>query len=442
MNKHLLKSIRDRMPESLKYITAPLFRDKLLLNKEFRNCYSNLENREGIAPAEIKEYQFNQLKQILIYAFQNVPYYTELFNEINFRPENLNSFDDIKVIPFLTKEIIRDNFDKLISVKKVNGGCYRTTTSGSTGKPLEMLLDYNSFFKENAFIYFFRKELGYRYIDKLVTFRGIEFGGRLWRYNPMHNEIIFSPFKLSKKSLDIYVKKINSIKPGYFNGYFSSIYYFTKLLFESNIKLNFRLKGIFFISEKIDAIERQFVESFFEVKSMTFYGHTERCIIAQELHQDEYTFDPYYGFTEMISTNDNNYNIVGTGFLNKTMPLIRYLTDDFCLPISEDKCSIVGRRDLNDFLLGINGEKISSASLHFISNFLINVIGYQFIQNRVGKSVLLLVPTKDFKTSELARIKCEIDRELKGIIDFEIKVDEKLILASSGKFQMFLRTIE
>jgi phenylacetate-CoA ligase len=430
------------MPESLKYISAPLFRNKLLMNKEFLNCYNNLENREVIPPAKLKEYQFNQLKQILIYSFQNVPYYTELFNEINFKPANLNSFDDIKIIPFMTKEIIRENFDKLISVKRVNGGCYRTTTSGSTGEPLELLLDYSSFFKENAFIYHFRKKLGYHFKDRLVTFRGVAFGGKLWSYNPMHNEIIFSPFRLSHKSLELYVKKINEIRPSYLNGYFSSIYYFAKLLSESNFKLNFRLKGIFFISEKIDAIERHFVESFFEVKSSTFYGHTERCIIAQEIHENEYAFDPYYGFTEVVSTNDNNFNILGTGFLNKTMPLVRYLTDDFCLPLSDNRYSIVGKRDLNDFLFGINGEKISSAALHFISDFLRNIIGYQFIQNSKGKAILLLVPTKNFKESALSIIKCEIERELKGIIEFEIKVEEKLLLTSSGKFKMFIRMID
>lgn len=441
MNKHFLKSIRDKMPESLKYITTPVFRNKLLKNKEFCKYFSLLESREALSPLKIKEYQLDQLKHILIHSFQNIPYYKELFNKISFKPEELSSFNGIKIIPFLTKEIIRENFDKLISVKKVKGGCYSTTTSGSSGEPLKLLLDYDSFFKENAFLYYYRKKLGYQFEDKLVTFRGIEFGEKFWRYNPINNETIFSPFKLSRQTLELYRKKINEIKPSYFSGYFSSIYFFAKLLSESNQSLNFKLKGIIFFSENIIEVERLFVESFFNVKSITYYGHTERCVIAQEFNHNEYFFDPYYGFTEQIRINDSSFQIVGTGFLNKTMPLVRYKTDDICRTFNNGTFSIAGRRNVNDFLIGINDEKISNSSLHFLSDFLKNVIKYQFIQNKKGKAVLLLVPNKDFKTSEIAFIKSEIDKKLKGVIDFEINVEEKAVLTARGKFQMFLRTI-
>jgi len=426
------------MPESLKYITSSFVRNKLIKNKEFCKYYNLLERREALSPESIKEYQLSQLKSILIHSFQNVPYYSELFKRIHFNPEKLNSFDDIKVIPFLTKGIIHENFDKLISVKKIKGGSYSTTTSGTTGEPLKLLLDYDSFFKENAFLYFFRKDLGYQFKDILVTFRGIEFGEELWRYNPINSETIFSPFKLSKHTLELYRKKINEIKPSYLNGYFSSIYYFTKLLSDSNQSLNFKLKGIFFSSENINEVERLFVEDFFKVRSSTFYGHTERCVIAQEFKHNEYLFDPYYGFTDQIDFKDNSFEIVGTGFLNKTMPLVRYKTNDVCQAINDGKVLIRGRRDINDFLYGINDEIISNSSLHFLSDILVNVTQYQFIQEKKGTAVLLMVPNKDFLTSEVTHIKKEIDKKMNGIIDFEIKVEEKAILSSRGKFQMFI----
>jgi phenylacetate-CoA ligase len=257
----------------------------------------------------------------------------------------------------------------------------------------------------------------------------------------MHNEIIFSPLKLTKRTLELYRKKINEIKPAYLNGYFSSIYYFAKLLSENNQKLNFRLKGIFLSSENIDEDERLFVESFFQVKSLTFYGHTERCVIAQELRHNEYLFDPYYGFTEQVSIDDNTFEIAGTGFLNKTMPLIRYKTDDLCKISYDGPVSIVGRRDIKDFLIGINDEKIFSSSLHSLSDILNNVAKHQFIQNEKGKAILLIVPDKGFKYSEIAFIKSALDKEVKDVIDFEIKVEDRVVLTSGGKSQMFIRTI-
>lgn len=441
MNRHFLKSIRDNIPEPLKYVTAPFFRNRLIKNKDFCKYYHLLESREVLSSERIKEYQLSQLKHILIHSYQNVPYYQELFNKISFDPFKFSSFEEMAKIPFLSKELIRENFDRLISTKEVEGGYYSSTTSGSTGEPLKLLLDYNSFFKENAFVYYFRKKLGYQFKDRLVTFRGIESGKKFWRYNPINNETIFSPFKLSRLTIEFYIKKINEIKPSYFNGYFSSIYYFAKLLSESNIKLKFRIKGIFLISENINDVERLFVESFFNVKSLTFYGHTERCVIAQEIMHNEYLFDPYYGFTEQIQINDNFFEIIGTGFLNKTMPLIRYRTEDICQTANDGTVSIIGRRNVNDYLIGVNDEKVFNSSLHFLSDILINVIKYQFIQNRKGKAVLLIVPNKDFTTSEVAFIKKEIEKKVIGVIDFEIKVVNEVILSPSGKFQMFISNI-
>ena len=81
MNKHFLKKIRDNMPESLKYITAPIIRGELVKNKEFLKYYNLLEERESISSEKIIEYQFEQLKQILIHSYKNVPYYQELFKK-------------------------------------------------------------------------------------------------------------------------------------------------------------------------------------------------------------------------------------------------------------------------------------------------------------------------------------------------------------------------
>ena len=123
------------------------------------------------------------------------------------------------------------------------------------------------------------------------------------------------------------------------------------------------------------------------------------------------------------------------------MPLIRYKTGDICQSTNNNLISIKGRREINDFLVGRNDEKIFNSSLHFLSDILTNVTKYQFIQEMKGYAVLLLVPNKDFNTSELISIKEELDKKMNGIIDFEIKVKEKLILSSSGKYQMFISKI-
>jgi phenylacetate-CoA ligase len=440
MNKYILKKFRDNIPEFLKYLTASFFRNKLITNNIYIEYFNLLQNRDQLSELMIKEYQFVKLKHILIYANDNVPYYSKLFKQVGFYPQGMKSIDEMKVIPFLTKEIIRENFNDLISTKKVSGGHYVATTGGSTGEPLKVLLDYDCVFKENAFVNYYRSKFGYHINDKLATFRGIEFENKFWKFNPMQNELIFSPFKLSQKTLLIYLNKINNYKPQFLNGYLSTIYLFAKLLHDNNQNLSHPIKGIFLISEHINIEQRDFVEYFFQVKTSTFYGHSERCIIAEEYSPNLYDFDPYYGLTELLTTNNNYFEIIGTGFLNKTMPLIRYKTDDLCLK-SNNLFTIVGSRKSNIGMYGYNGEFISQASFNFHSEIFNNVVNYQFLQKHEGKVNLLLVVNKRFTINEIPLILNEINKKTKGVIDFEIQVVDKLILSKRGKFKMFISVL-
>lgn len=442
MNKHLLKNIRDNVPEPLKYLIAPLFRNKLIKNIMYCEFRKLLSERESASKESILEYQFVELKRILIYANQHVPYYKRLFTQVGFNPNEMKSIEDIKVIPFLTKEIIKKNFDDLISKDKVPGGHYIATTGGSTGEPLKVLLDYDSVFKENAFINHYRAKLGYEHTDRLVTFRGVEFGDRLWKYNPMQNELIFSPFKLSKFTIKHYVDKINVYKPQFLNGYLSSLYFFAQLMMDNNLKLKYPIKGIFLISENIDKEQRKFIEDFFCVESLPFYGHSERCIIAEEASINEYIFDPFYGYTEIVNNEDNSSSIVGTGFLNKTMPLIRYKTDDVCVVANNNRYLIDGSRKSTMGLYGHNDEFFGHAAFNFHSDIFKNVNGYQFVQNQKGIVDLLIVVNNQFISSEIELMKKEIDKKTKGVIDFNIEIVDQLILSNKGKFKMFICNIK
>jgi phenylacetate-CoA ligase len=437
MNKQFLKNIRDNMPESLKYLTSTIFRDKLVWNKEFCKYYDLLVSRESLDAEKAGKYQMDQLKEILMHSYQNVPYYRKLFDKISFDPSRFSAFEQMESIPFLTKAIIKENFDKLTSRNIIKNGSYLATTGGSTGEPLKVLLDYDSIFKENAFIYYFRKRLGYNFDDKLATFRGIEFGKKLWKLNPMYNELVFSPFKLSRNTLKEYVVRINKYKPQYLNGYLSSLYMFAKLLDEYKVKLNIKLKGIFLISEDIDDVKRSFIEQFFSVKSLTFYGHSERCVIAEEIFPKQYSFDSFYGYTELIKNENDRLIIVGTGFLNYTMPLIRYMTDDICTT-DNGYYFISGKWKGTDGLYGYNNEYFGHAAFNFHTELFVNVSNYQLVQKEKGKADLLLVVNKNFKISDVDFMKEEIDRKTKGVIEFNIKVVDHLILTQSGKLKMFI----
>jgi phenylacetate-CoA ligase len=441
MNKHFLKIIRDRMPEHFKYKMAWLIRNELIKNKEFKKYYHLLQSREGLSSQSILDYQFKQLKEILMHSYKNVPYYQDLFNKVSFNPAKFSDFKQMEQIPFLTRDLIINNFDKLTSQKKVKGGYYIGKTGGSSGSPLKFLLDFNSIYKENAFLYYYRKKAGYMFSDKLATFRDVGIGAELWRFDAMYNELIFSPLKLSKFTIKCYADRLNEFAPKYLNGYLSVIWYFAKLLEEYDIKLPTDLKGIFLMSENIDFEQRSFIEQFFRVKSFTHYGHSERCVLAEGITGNCYKFDPYYGFTEQIHIENNTYSIVATGFLNYKMPFIRYLTDDICSPVNQ-LYTIDGKRSSVTGLYGHNDEFLSGAAFDLNKEIHRNITSYQFVQKEKGKADLLIIVNRNFRMSEMELIKKDIEYDTKGIIDIDIKIVEHLILTPRGKYQMYVSNIQ
>ena len=81
------------------------------------------------------EYQFEQLKEIISYAYKETNYYHRLFIDHGINP-NITSFDDVKKIPLLTKDIINKNYNDLIC-NNYNGKKVTFKTSGSTGKKFQ-----------------------------------------------------------------------------------------------------------------------------------------------------------------------------------------------------------------------------------------------------------------------------------------------------------------
>ena len=63
----------------------------------------------------IYNYRLYKLKCLVEYSYNNVPYYTELFDKHSISPSIIKTLEDIKKIPILTKELARANQEKLVS---------------------------------------------------------------------------------------------------------------------------------------------------------------------------------------------------------------------------------------------------------------------------------------------------------------------------------------
>lgn len=90
-----VKMLHDLLPASLKYGDA--YWDALELFRE-----SDWWDRDALL-----RHQEVLLRCLVRHCYENVPYYRAVFKKTGLTPDDVNTVDDLKHLPFLTKEVVR-----------------------------------------------------------------------------------------------------------------------------------------------------------------------------------------------------------------------------------------------------------------------------------------------------------------------------------------------
>ena len=114
-----------------------------------------------------------------------------------FDPEGLRSLNEIRQIPLMNKETVRDNFSVLIATNIPKRLRTYHTTGGSTGVPLGFYFEKaKSDIAERAFVLRSWSWVGYRPGDKIVQLRGHAIkSGKLYEFDKSKN--ILNAYALS-----------------------------------------------------------------------------------------------------------------------------------------------------------------------------------------------------------------------------------------------------
>lgn len=88
---------------------------------------------ESMPVEKMKELQLERLKWSVRHAYDNVPFYKKKFEAAGFHPDQLKSLDDMKRVPFLTKQDMRDNYPYGLFAVPLNKVVRVHASSGTTG---------------------------------------------------------------------------------------------------------------------------------------------------------------------------------------------------------------------------------------------------------------------------------------------------------------------
>ena len=278
-----------------------------------------------------KKFIFDKLSIIVEHSYQNIKFYKDYYDKNNFHPSQLKSFEDIKKIPIINKSILNEYCIEDRSYK--SPGRYLVNTGGSSGTPFGFYIEPTSMGHEWAHMHTIWEKLNYAPSDLKIVFGGRSDVEDLVEYDVVRNHFaidIYSDYGKVCTKLKSIIKKY-PIK--YLHGYPSSIYDFA-VYCESNDReiteiLSKNLVGAFLGSEYPHKHYREKIESVFGIKTISWYGHTERAVLAYEKY-NQFEYYPFltYGYAEILKKPNNENALISTSYYNFASPLIRYNTED------------------------------------------------------------------------------------------------------------------
>jgi len=396
----------------------------------FKDTLNSLMESRTWDRQQLLDLQYVKFKDLIHHVYQNVPYYKRVMQEYSLTPKSFQCVEDVSLMPVLTKDIIRENFDDLLADNMKHCKRVEFRTSGSTGKKLIFVGTDDVFKQEAAYVLRAFRDHGATMYDKpsvwLRRFVPAE-GGSLWYHDYELRRLYMSAYHLNPDTVRSYVKKINKKRYHTLVGYPSSVYILACLCEEVGLQLD-HIQAIHVASEKMLDEWRDKIWSVFNIMPKAHYGMQEKVVFH---HQTDETSSYYenleYGVTEFIE-EDSQQVIVGTGFINRLMPFIRYKTSDVGV-LNPNKSSLYKMLDVDgrcdDILLSSDGCRLPGVNFYTMMYKIDGVKMFQLHQKRNGDVTTLIVPNSNFCSDTLSQVKNGLLSRL-GDTPIKIEVVEEI----------------
>ncbi|NDC29382.1 MAG: phenylacetate--CoA ligase family protein [Bacteroidetes bacterium] len=394
------------------------------------------------------------LTDILKYARKHSPYYRNILRET----KRISS-DTIKGLPFLTKELIRENEQAIKSTIVPTNLLLRRKTGGSTGEPLAFWSIGNTELPHQSFLF---KLFGYIEGDKILAMDGTFIEEDLienkiyWKVKNDGNMLPYggmalSSMYLNKKNINEYLNFIIGFRPDFIRGYPAFISEIAAFVINNNIDINFRIKAIEVTSELCTESQANLISKAFKAKVIGQYGHTEACVFGYTIDDTmTYYCSPLYGWTEIIDDDDSHVDlghegeIVVTGFSSFGFPLIRYRTGDRAIYGGTKNGIVILNKVLGrtaDYVVGYENEKVLLTALVFGQHYnaFSRINRWQIIQDLPGIVKIIIDKSNEFTLKDEEEISKTFYKVGKVKVEFDYGYN--FIKTKAGKMKFVVQNI-
>ena len=91
---------------------------------------------ECASRSDIEKIQLEKLKKQVRYTYDSVKYYRDLMDEMGVCPDDIKTLDDIRLLPFTDKEVLRETFPYGLFAVPMDDIIELHASSGTTGQPI------------------------------------------------------------------------------------------------------------------------------------------------------------------------------------------------------------------------------------------------------------------------------------------------------------------
>jgi phenylacetate-CoA ligase len=424
----------------------------LLLGKTYRRWDALVAEADSWSRDEVDRFQLKQLREICALAYANSSYYRESFDRAGLKHSEIQRAEDIRVLPLIDKQVINRHRDQLLTVDPSAPGLDYVATGGSGGEPMRFLIGRDRSAIEYAHLARSWMRIGYAHGIPKAVIRGqvLDAGasGLHQAYDPLLRNHGYSNFHLDDETMARYLEHIAGIGPCFLHTYPSTLAILVRFMKRRNVRAPQNIQGLLLESENVHEADRQAAEEVFGVRYFSSYGHSEKLVMAAECeHSSDYHVFPTYGYFELVDEHGapvtepgKEGEIVGTGFINRAMPFIRYRTGDYATYVA-DSCKACGRHhtvirkvrghNTMERLIAKDGSAIPYSAVNVHDDTFEDVLQFQFLQEVPGKATLRMVPAKaDLDTERIIRT---LEQRLQGRVVLSAELVDEIALTSRGK---------
>jgi phenylacetate-CoA ligase len=377
-----------------------------------------------------------------------------LFRQAGFEPASLTSPAGIRTLPTMDKETVLANLEQLMTCSPKSAGVEYISTGGTSGAPLAFFAPTNRSAIEYAYLTTSWERTGYRLGDQMAVLRGRvvrpDPNGLRHEHDPLLRHHYYSNFHLNEANGMAYLSHIATLGPCVMHAYPSAACSLAKIALQNPGAAPANIKAVLLESENLFPDQKNLIEEAFGVVPFSCYGHSEKLVLAAGCERSgAYHVWPTYGYFELldergeaVTTPGQRGEIVGTGFINTVVPMIRYRTGDFAT-YGGDHCEECGRNHLilreiegrwpQGNLMAADGGVISMTALNMHDDCMRSVQDYQFMQDQTGEAIMFVTPSGDWSENERQRVDRMINQRLQGQVRIFVIAVDKVYRTKIGK---------